>query len=502
MWDMGRRQADSVIEKGRMESEGRQSRTIVRIIARLNVGGPAQQAAWLSARLAPMWRTVLVVGRLAPGEADMSDIARRCGVEPVMIPQLGRSIRPWDDLVALVAIARLLWRERPALVHTHTAKAGALGRAAAWWYNLWHPSRRCRVVHTFHGHVFAGYFNRWMTRWFIWTERWLAVRTDRIIAVSERVRCEVLALGIGRPERVVVVPLGLELDPFLRGQGTRDKGQEAEGRRQKAAVCGQKPVTIGIVGRLVPVKNHRLFLDAAAHLVPRPPSPVPRFLVVGDGELREDLVRYAQSIGLNGAVQFFGWRRDLPQLYGEIDIVALTSWNEGSPVSLIEAMASGCPIVATDVGGVRELLEGMSHVACRTSQEVVVAGRKTQDAEGKAHDLRLTTYDRSSTTCDLRSATGYEMLPHGLLVPPGDAQAFAAALQRLSEDAPLRYGMGEAGRRFVTERFCLDRLVTDIEQLYHELLGTMKVGHKIQDARLKENRDRQDAHPAVSVLEA
>ncbi len=469
------------------------SRTIVRIIARLNVGGPAQQAAWLSARLALAWRTVLVVGSLAPGEADMSDIARQRGVEPVVIPQLGRSIRPWDDLVAFVAIVQLLWRERPVLVHTHTAKAGALGRAAAWWYNLWHSSCRCRVVHTFHGHVFAGYFNRWMTRWFIWTERWLAVRTDRIIAVSERVRCEVLALGIGRSEQVVVVPLGLELDPFLQPRATSHEPRVASDQRPATndKERENRPVTVGIIGRLVPIKNHRLFLDAA-RLVSRVSCLVSRFLVVGDGELREDLVRYAQSIGLNGTVQFLGWRRDLPQLYGAIDIVALTSWNEGSPVSLIEAMASGRPIVATDVGGVRELLG----VVTRDR------GQVTRDEEHGAGYSSLVTGHGSSVTRHPSPVTPYEVLPHGLLVPPGDAQAFAAALQRLIEDAPLRDHMGEVGRRFVAERFCLDRLVSDIEQLYRELLGTIKVGHKIQDARLKENRDRQDAHPAVSVLEA
>ncbi len=486
--------------------------TIVRIIARLNVGGPAQQAVWLSARLtAPAWRTILVTGQLAPGEADMSDLARRHGVVPVVVPQLGRTIRPWDDLAAFLAVARLLWRERPDLVHTHTAKAGALGRAAAWWYNLWHPSCRCRVVHTFHGHVFAGYFSRWMTRGFVWIERWLAARTDRIIAVSEQVRREVLSLGIGTPDRVSVVPLGIELEPFLRLQG--------EGG-------GDRPVTIGIVGRLVPVKNHRMFLDAASCVVRRAPCAV-RFLVVGDGELRGELERYAVSVGLNGSVRFLGWRRDLPVVYRDLDVVALTSVNEGSPVSVIEALAAGRAVVATDVGGVRELLAGevrdvtvIRDVWGRNGrprrwgarQPAATVGdekrRREAGTRDRAEAASVPTQPGRLARSHAARPTGsspqvpfggsvpaYEVLPHGLLVPPGDAEAFAEALRRVIEDESLRRRLGEAGRRFVADRLSLERLVADIERLYRKLLGMEPQLSAVSD---QPSAERQ--RPSVSQL--
>ena len=226
---------------------------------------------------------------------------------------------------------------------------------------------------------------------------------------------------------------------------------------------------IGIVGRLVPVKNHRMFLDAAAHLVPRPSSLVPRFWIVGDGELRDDLQRYATSLELNGTVRFLGWRRDLPAVYRDLDIVVLTSRNEGSPVSLIEAMAAARPVVATDVGGVRELLAGD-----------VDRGQGTEGRRQKAEGREMHGERRASSLTQL-----YELLPHGLLVPPGNVEALAAAIRRLIEDEPLRRQLGEAGRRFVASRHRLERLVGDIERLYDELLGDEMV---VEEQRSNEDQ--------------
>jgi glycosyltransferase involved in cell wall biosynthesis len=206
---------------------------------------------------------------------------------------------------------------------------------------------------------------------------------------------------------------------------------------------------------LVPVKNHRLLLDAA-HLVARSSQLAAQFWIIGDGELRDDLQRYATSLGLNGAVQFLGWRRDLPVVYRDLDIVVLTSRNEGSPVSLIEAMAAARPIVATDVGGVRELLTGDEE-----------RGMKKEDGGWRMEERDAA---RSSLLPPPSSSSHFEVLAHGLLVPPGSAEALAAALERLIVDAPLRQALGQAGRRFAASRYRLERLVADIERLYGELL--------------------------------
>jgi glycosyltransferase involved in cell wall biosynthesis len=323
-----------------------------------------------------------------------------------VLPALGREIRGGPDLVALVQLTRLVRRLRPDLVHTHTAKAGTLGRLAALL------ARVPVIVHTYHGHVFHGYFSAPRTRAFLAIERWLARRTDRLLTVSETVRAELLALGVGDPDRLTVVPLGLDLEGFLGCEALRG------GFRAELGVAADVPL-VGIVARLAPIKAHEVFLQAAAAVARE--LPTARFLVIGDGERRRELEALAVRLGLGPQVRFLGWRADLPRIYADLDVVVLTSRNEGSPVSLIEAMAAARPVVATRVGGVPDLVD-----------------------DGVT----------------------------GLLVPSGDTRALAAGLSGLLGDPARRCLMGAAGRKRVAGGFGADRLLADVDRLYTELLGT------------------------------
>jgi glycosyltransferase involved in cell wall biosynthesis len=376
---------------------------IVRIIARLNVGGPAIHVILLSARLrAAGYETILVKGREAPSEGDMLDFARELDVRPVVVPELGREIRWWDDVLAFWKLVVIIRRERPDIVHTHTAKAGLLGRVAAWLAGV--PL----IVHTFHGHVFHGYFSPSRTRLFVALERWLARRTHRLVAVSERVRGEVLAHGVGRPERFHVVPVGLDLKRFAECDARRGEARDELGLSPDAPL-------VGIVARLVPIKRHEVFLTAAAAVARR--LPACRFLVVGDGERRHTLERLAADLGIGDRVLFLGWRRDLERIYTDLDVAVLTSANEGSPVSLIEAMASGVPVIGPRVGGVPDVIDD--------------------------------------------GATG-------IIVPPDDASSTADAIMRLLGDLEVRRKMGAAARERALRLYAADRLVSDVAALYRE----------------------------------
>jgi glycosyltransferase involved in cell wall biosynthesis len=267
------------------------------------------------------------------------------------------------------------------------------------------------VVHTYHGHVFDGYFSPWRTRLVVSAERLLARRASALIAVTERVRRDVLTRGIGRPDRVVVVPLGLDLDRM----------QAAPARRgELRAELGLAPATplVGIVARLVPIKAHETFLQAAKAMAPVRPDA--RFLIAGDGERRGALEAMARELGLGDRVRFLGWRADLDRLYADLDVVVLTSKNEGSPVALIEAMAAGRPVVSTRAGGVEDVV-----------------------ADGVT----------------------------GRVVPIGDAGALARVVIDLLEQPDEAARLGAAAREAVVARFASSRLVADVDRLYRRLLA-------------------------------
>lgn len=380
---------------------------VVRVIARLNIGGPAVHTVLLTAGLNPSrFESLLVAGVVGPNEGDMGDLAAAKDVTPVVVPTLGREIHLRGDGAAFLRLFRLFRRERPQVVHTHTAKAGMVGRLAARLAGV--PV----VVHTFHGHVFHGYFGPHKTRFFIFLERFLARLSDCIVTVSEGQRRELAAYGIAPLEKIRVVPLGFDLAPFLTATAA-----EGAAWRREIDVPEDAPL-VGIVARLTGVKNHRLFLEAAHRVAEAVPGVW--FVVVGDGELRDDLEACAADLGLAGRVRFTGWVREMAPVYAALDLLALTSLNEGTPVTLIEGMAAGRPVVSTAVGGVPEIV-----------------------ADGET----------------------------GLLAPAGDVDALARAVVELLRDPARRRAMGQAGRESVRARFSAGRLVGDVERLYTELLS-------------------------------
>ena len=352
---------------------------VVRVIARLNVGGPARHVVYLTRDLRERYPTLLVAGSLAPEEADMSSLARDAGVEVCFVPELGRNIRPLDDLIACFKLWRLLRAVRPLIVHTHTAKAGTLGRIAALLAGV--PIR----VHTYHGHVLHGYFGKWKSAVFITIERLLGRFTTQIIAISALQQRE-LAMYLRIPaERIRVIPLGLELEAVRAGDR---KAACAEFRRSVGA--RDDDYLIGIVGRFVPIKNHSLALEALQELAPQHERL--RLVLVGGGELEGALRAEVSQRRLTDHVIFAGWRDDLAAVYAGCDAIALTSNNEGTPVCLIEALAAGCDVIATEVGGVADVLEGgrlgrmvpagdASSLA-NAFAEIVAAGRRSQRTPG------------------------------------------------------------------------------------------------------------------------
>ena len=370
---------------------------IVRLITRLNIGGPARQALLLSRRLHARWPTVLAAGLPSATEGELADPE----VVVHRVP-LVRPLSPASDARAVVSVRRLLGIHRPRLVHTHMAKAGTIGRATGLTVRP-----RPRLVHTFHGHVLDGYFGPAARLAFLEIERRLARRTDVLIAVSPQVRDELLGLGIGEPGQYRVIPLGLELEGLLAVDGP-------SGFLRRRLAIGPDVPLVGAVGRLVTIKDITTLLRAVALL------DGVHVALVGDGDERPALEAEADHLGLAGRAHFVGWEVDIGPVLADLDVVALTSRNEGTPVALIEALAAGRPVVATDVGGVAFVVE-----------------------EGVT----------------------------GLLAPKCDPPAFAARLGQALDDRVGSARMAAAGREVVRTRFGADRLVADIHALYAELLA-------------------------------
>ena len=405
---------------------------VIRIIARLNVGGPAKHVAWLTDGLRDAgYNTVLVAGRVPEGEEDMSYFASDLAVFPLFIPEMSREIS-LNDAVTVWKLFRLFLQERPDIVHTHTAKAGTVGRTAGFLYRWLTPGtligkpRRCKFVHTYHGHVFHSYYGRGRTQLFLTIERLLArLVTDRLIVVSRQQRAEICEkFRVGRPKQFKVVPLGLDLGVFAEHTSRRSKFRHE--------LCiPDDAILIGIVGRLTEIKNHEMFLGVAEKLKAIDPAcrrqGAVRFIIIGDGSLRDELEVQTQALGLEKDVIFVGSRTDPEYFYPALDIVALTSRNEGTPLTLIEAMANARPVVATQVGGVVDLL-----------------GEVVEDGP-------------------------YQVCRRGIGVPAGDEEAFVAALSRIIRDRSLRQELGEAGLEFVEVNYSKERLFEDIKDLYGEL---------------------------------
>jgi glycosyltransferase involved in cell wall biosynthesis len=317
---------------------------IMNVIARLNVGGPAVAVTHLTERLgAPDYQSILVCGTIEPGEGDMTYYAKERGIEPIVIPELGRSLNPIRDIRTLWKVYQLIRKEKPDVVHTHAAKAGFVGRVAAWLAGV--PV----IVHTFHGHVFRGYFGPNKTRFFIILERITARMSDTVITLSDGLRRELAEeYHITRKGHITVLPLGLDLGVFT--QTPRKSGVF----RKTYNIPTDVPL-VGIVGRITPIKNHALFLKAAVEI--RKQKSNACFVIVGDGEIRAEIEALVDQLGLREAVIFTGWQKDVAHIYSDLDVLVISSVNEGTPVTVIEALAAGCPVVATAVGGVPDLLD-------------------------------------------------------------------------------------------------------------------------------------------------
>jgi glycosyltransferase involved in cell wall biosynthesis len=303
----------------------------------------------------------------------------------------------------------LIRRERPEILHTHTAKAGTVGRVAAL---LAGRARPPIVVHTFHGHVLRGYFGPVRSRFFRLLERWLARHTTTLIAVSPQVRDDLVALGVAAPAKFTVVRLGIELDERVSA--------EANGREETRRYLGIPPdrFAVGWVGRMTAVKRTDDVLDGFKRLRARGVDAT--LCLVGDGPDRAGLERRAHELGIIKDTLFLGYQEDVGPLYAAFDALVLPSGNEGTPVSVIEALAAGTPVVATRVGGVPDIV---------------------RDGED------------------------------GFLVEPGESEAFAERLAELARDAALRERLGAAGRARVLPRYAVERLVDDIDRLYRALLS-------------------------------
>jgi len=385
---------------------------VLRVIARLNMGGPALHVSYLSAGLKRRgYDTTLVAGSLATGEESMAGVADDLGVPIVTVPDLHREISPLRDLRAVCHVAGLIRDLRPQILHTHTAKAGTIGRLAA---TLAGDAAPPIVVHTFHGHVLRGYFGPVRSTFFRLLEHWLARRTTALVAVSPEVRDDLVALGIAPAEKFAVVRLGIELGDRV---GDLDgSGQGLETRR----LLGIAPdrFVVGWIGRMTGVKRTDDVLLAVRRLCDRGVDAV--LCMVGDGPDREAVERRARELGIVRSSLFLGYQEEVAPYYAAFDALILPSANEGTPVSAIEALAGGRPVVATRVGGVPDVVrDGVD----------------------------------------------------GFLVKPGDVDAMAERLAILAADSDLRRRMGEAGSASVRERYAVDRLLDDMDQLYRRLLA-------------------------------
>src|SRR4051794_16809712 len=385
---------------------------VLRIIARLNIGGPAIQAISLTALMTERgYETRLVRGVEGPHEGTMGHFAEQLGVAPTRLGAMHREPGA-GDVRALVALVRMLRRDRPQIVHTHAAKAGSVGRAAVL---VAHPLRRRRpiVIHTFHGHSLSGYFSARATQVYRAIEELLAHCTDVLVAVAPEVRDDLVGLRVAPPEQIEVVPLGLDLTGF--GDDRDRPARRAALRREWG--LGDDDEVVTLVARLVPIKRVDRFLDVAARLLERPHA---RFVVVGGGELLDELRGSATALALGDRVVWAGFRRDIADVCFASDVVLLTSDNEGTPVSLIEAQAAATAVVSTDVGGIRS---------------VVLDGET------------------------------------GLLAGREDVDGLARATRALLDDPERARRMGADGRAQVLRRFGVERLVDDLDALYRRLLG-------------------------------
>lgn len=396
-----------------MRAKGEKIR-VLRIVNRFNLGGPTFNAAYLTKFLDDRFETLLVGGMHDESEANSQFILDNLGIKPIVIEEMQRSINLRKDWKAYQRIVKIISEFRPHIVHTHASKAGLIGRLAA--YNQKVPI----IVHTFHGHVFHSYFGVLQTNFYKLLERRLAAMSSRIIAISNQQKREIgTEHRICSPHKIEVVPLGFDLNRFVNATA-----QQRQDFRKKYCLA-EDDVVISIVGRLVPVKNHPMFIRVAAKMLKAAGSHRLKFMIVGDGESRLQLEQLCKSLAVpyscpehnepSAQIIFTSWIQEVEVVCTGSEIICLTSLNEGTPVSLIEAQAAGKPIVTTKVGGI---------------QDIVLPNESA------------------------------------FLVDANDDMRFEERLWQLVNDGDLRFRMGEAARQHVLDKFSYQRLVNDISNVY------------------------------------
>jgi glycosyltransferase involved in cell wall biosynthesis len=379
---------------------------VARIITRLNVGGPAYQATALNHLLANQgYDTLLIHGQIAQGETSFDSLLNEYPGQTMYCKHLQREISPFHDSLALAQLIGILNRFKPDVVHTHTAKAGLLGRMAAQLLGT------RAIVHTYHGHVLEGYFGGPKAKMILRAERFLARGTHRLITISERLKTELAEkFQIAPPEKFTTLELGLPLERFLH--------LPERGKFRRKFNISDDAILIGTLGRLVPIKNHHRMLAVLSELVRRYPENNINLIIGGTGSLENDLKQAAVNLGLRDRVHFAGLVNDLPAFYADIDLVLLTSDNEGTPVTLLEAQAAGKWVVAPNVGGIGDVLP-----------------------------------------------------PHGSLVHPNNVPAYLAVLGPVIETWPGKFTLDSQTRQKIVQRFNLQKLVDNIDNLYKILLN-------------------------------
>ena len=390
---------------------------VLRIINRFNLGGPTYNVAYLSKYISPEFETLLVGGAKDDSEESSDFIVENLGLKPIIVEEMMREINLKNDYAAYKKIKKIIQEFKPDIVHTHASKAGTIGRLAAVSCNV--PI----IVHTFHGHVFHSYFGKLKTIFYKNIERYMAKRSTAIIAISEKQKQELVDIyKICISEKVHVIPLGFDLSKFQENQEEKRKTFRAKYN------LDDDEIAISIIGRLVPVKNHSLFLEGLKFVSEKTSKKI-RAFIIGDGESRLAIETKATELNIpfedatktnkKSLLTFTSWIKEIDVALAGSDIIALTSFNEGTPVSLIEAQAANKPIVSTNAGGI----------------ENVVLVNET-----------------------------------ALLCANNNLPEFSSQLLKLIENNDLRAKMEQKGWSHVREKYHYTRLVNDMEKLYHELL--------------------------------
>lgn len=381
---------------------------VLQILNRLNIGGVSLIVLNLCLHNNENTEVKLLTGLAEKGEGDATKLVEKKGISPILLPEMKRSLNFKNDKLAYKKIRAFIRQYQPDVVHTHAAKPGALGRLAAYHEKV--PV----IVHTYHGHVFEGYFGKIKSQFYINIERYLAKKSTKIIAISASQKKDFIEkFKIAKASKFEVINNGFDLKPFQENMAIKRKEFRNNWNIQDDEVC------IGIIGRLAPIKNIGFFLESIKLLKEATQRKI-KILIIGDGEERQFLEQKTKDLELSNCVTFTSWVNPIDKAYAGIDVLALSSKNEGTPTTLIEGQAAGIPIVATNVGGVADIV--------------------------LANDSAF-------------------------LVESDDLYGFAKQLQKVIESDGLRLSMGEIGEKYALEHFTIEKMIDKTYLLYNDLLN-------------------------------